>query len=67
MGSVVLIPQNKISIKSDKYFQGNGIFFFPEMWKKYYMQIPEFWPNSGIHYLYNTGAGEKKNWNFGII
>ena len=35
--SVVLIHviRNTIFIKSDKYFQGNGIFSFAEMWKEY--------------------------------
>ena len=32
--SVVLILPNKISIKSEKYFQGYGIFFFSKMWKE---------------------------------
>ncbi len=34
--SMVLIPQNQIFIKSDKYFQDNGISFFLEMWEEYH-------------------------------
>ncbi len=30
------LPRNKIFLKNDNYFPGNGIFSFSEIWKEYH-------------------------------